>query len=262
MSYQELTKQNIRLQKELIKQFTSALCCLPEGRLTCKKIRGKVYYYRVENKSKKQIYISTGNGKLIYQLKNRRVMEASIAVMKKNIEAQKKMLKLYENFDPASIEKKLAPVYSNASIVCSYQIEAGFRRSQNKFYQQGLTERTSFGLYVRSKSEALIAELLHAANIPFQYEAPLQLSDKNGKTITYYPDFTIITPSGNIVYWEHAGRLDLPSYRGKFFSKLTDYYHHGIIVPDNLIITMNGPDGSINVEAISRIIDSQLLPFF
>lgn len=262
MGYQELTKQNISLQKELIKQFTTALSCLPEGRLTCKKIHGKVYYYSVDSKTGKQCYIRTKNEKLIYQLKNRRIMESAIVIMQKNVKAQEKMLKQYQNFDLASVEKKLAPVYSNASIANSYQINAGFRSSQNKFYLQGLTERTSFGLYVRSKSEALIAELLYAKNIPFQYEAPLPLSVKDGKTIIYYPDFTIITPSGNAIYWEHAGRLDLPSYREKFFVKLTDYYYHGLIVPNNLIITMNGPEGSIDLEAINRIIESQLLPLF
>ena len=59
--------------------------------------------------------------------------------------------------------------------------------AQQRFLEEGLIHRTERGDLVRSKSELVIADKLHARGIDYAYEQPLVLP--NGRT--RYPDFTI-----------------------------------------------------------------------
>ena len=75
---------------------------------------------------------------------------------------------------------------------------------KNPKYPEHLIHKTVSGIYVRSKSESMIALQLYTEKIPFRYECALQL----GET-TLYPDFTILHPkTGEIFYWEHFGMMD------------------------------------------------------
>ncbi|MFQ8777759.1 MAG: hypothetical protein ACLR78_10425 [Roseburia sp.] len=61
---------------------------------------------------------------------------------------------------------------------------------------------------MRSKSEAMIAMLLHLNAIPYRYECALSLGG-----VTLFPDFTIRHPvTGVLYYWEHFGLMDDPAY--------------------------------------------------
>lgn len=56
-------------------------------------------------------------------------------------------------------------------------------------YPERLIHKTSAGIDVRSKSEAMIVQVLHSHKIPFRYECALHIG-----SITLYPDFTIRIP--------------------------------------------------------------------
>ena len=78
---------------------------------------------------------------------------------------------------------------------------------------------------VRSKSEAIIANILHnnKLNILYKYERPLKII-VDGKEKIIYPDFTIFNVhSGKITYWEHAGRMDDPYYANEFVKKINSF---------------------------------------
>jgi len=60
---------------------------------------------------------------------------------------------------------------------------------------------------VRSKSEVIIANLLHQAGIPFTYEEPLYAEDGT----FFLPDFTLRV-GGEKFYWEHWGMLSDEGY--------------------------------------------------
>jgi hypothetical protein len=63
---------------------------------------------------------------------------------------------------------------------------------------------------VRSKNEVIIAEILNElARSSWLYEKHLTGSDGRVRL----PDFTIETPDGRTVYWEHLGLLHDPKYR-------------------------------------------------
>lgn len=65
-----------------------------------------------------------------------------------------------------------------------------------------------------------------------------------------------------MIYWEHLGRLDDDDYAMRNFTRILDFYDNCIVAPDNLILTMDGPTGTIDAAAIDRIIKGQLLPLF
>jgi hypothetical protein len=77
-----------------------------------------------------------------------------------------------------------------------------------------------------------------------------------------YPDFTFLPPARDKFYWEHLGRLDLQKYRADTFEKLSLYHQNNILIPNNLILTMDDKDGGLDVAGINRIITGTLMPMF
>ncbi|MCD6127697.1 MAG: ATP-dependent DNA helicase RecQ, partial [Methanomicrobia archaeon] len=97
-------------------------------------------------------------------------------------------------------------------------------------YEEGKIHKTLTGIMVRSKSEVIIANLLHERGIPFRYEVPLYAPDGT----FYIPDFTI-TWKGEEWYWEHLGMLDKVEYRNHWEAKREWYRKYGF--SERLIIT-------------------------
>lgn len=89
----------------------------------------------------------------------------------------------------------------------------------------GLVHRTDRGELVRSKSELLIANLLHDLGLAYDYEAPFTGAD--GRTVR--PDFTVVTDLGESVIWEHLGMLTDPRYAAKWELKKKWYADNGVL---------------------------------
>lgn len=97
--------------------------------------------------------------------------------------------------------------------------------SRRIFLDSNLIHRTQRGEFVRSKSELIIADKLHAAGIPYTYEPRVIL---NG--VERYPDFVIEDDdSGELWYWEHLGMMENPTYRQRWDKKLNEYREEGIL---------------------------------
>ncbi|WP_344969097.1 ATP-dependent RecD-like DNA helicase [Streptosporangium fragile] len=88
-----------------------------------------------------------------------------------------------------------------------------------------LIHMTGNGTLVRSKNEVIIAEILDEL-VPgyWRYERPLTL---NGRT--YRPDFTIHTPDGRTLFWEHLGMIESPAYRESWERKALWYEEGGVL---------------------------------
>ena len=134
---------------------------------------------------------------------------------------------------------------------------------RSKFLEDGLIHRTERGDLVRSKSELVIADKLHARGIDYAYEQPLVLP--GGRT--RYPDFTIVDDaSGVTYYWEHLGLLHHPGYRSRWEAKRAEYFAAGIRLPGDggdservLIETHDEPGGGLDAAGIAALIDSVIL---
>lgn len=120
-----------------------------------------------------------------------------------------------------------------------------------KFLEKGLIHRTERGELVRSKSEVIIANMLHKLHIAYAYEQPLRADDGSVR----YPDFTIDdAETGQRIFLEHLGMLDEPAYRRRWEAKRVWYQQHGVReAPDNgetgTLLTTDEING-INCETI------------
>ena len=83
------------------------------------------------------------------------------------------------------------------------------------------SQRTRNGLWVQSKSEQIIADLLSEQRVDYEYGKPLFAPDGTWKM----PDFTIRC-NGNEWYWEHWGMMDDPMYLARQQSKVKWYQEH------------------------------------
>ncbi|KJK23497.1 hypothetical protein UB46_15655 [Burkholderiaceae bacterium 16] len=101
------------------------------------------------------------------------------------------------------------------------------------WYEAGKIHEALGGDMLRSKSEVIIANLLHGASVPFRYEQPLFARDGTLRL----PDFTI-TWAGKTYYWEHLGRLEFSDYAEEWKQKRAWYERW---FPGQLITTEEGP---------------------
>lgn len=113
--------------------------------------------------------------------------------------------------------------------------------ARDGWYESGRIHEALSGDMVRSKSEVIIANLLHQAAIPFTYEEPLYADDGS----FFLPDFTLRI-GGEKYFWEHWGRSDngYVAHRGV---KTAWYEAH---FPGRLIETVESPSLSSNALAL------------
>ena len=90
--------------------------------------------------------------------------------------------------------------------------------------------KTESGIWVRSKSEVIIANILYRSNIDFQYEEKLYYNTTQWKE----PDFTI-RYNGKVWYWEHLGLLGDEQYNENWQEKKQIFKDLGLF--DNVITT-------------------------
>ncbi|NLK39788.1 MAG: AAA family ATPase [Clostridiales bacterium] len=112
------------------------------------------------------------------------------------------------------------------------------------YYEEYKVIATLAEYFVRSKSEALIANALHTTDLDFSYEKPLFAPDGT----MYLPDFTI-TFRGNDYYWEHWGLLDKEKYAAHTAEKKKWYAKH---FAGQLIESFEGNDISTQIKKICK----------
>ena len=122
---------------------------------------------------------------------------------------------------------------------------------QNPYPEKGKYE-TEQGEFVRSKSEKILADTLYKMKIPYRYEAQCILGNQR----TVYPDFTCLNVSKRkTIYWEHLGLMEASDYEVKNYEKIESYEAHGILLGDQLIISMETNERPFNVNLIRSKID-------
>jgi len=121
-------------------------------------------------------------------------------------------------------------------------------------HMEALIHRTRKGIAVRSKSEVVVADVLDALGISYEYEQPLY-SRTDPKDFRL-PDFTV-SFEGDVFYWEHLGMLNVPSYREAWERKQIWYKENGF--SDRLITSQDGPDGSIDAAKIEQTARQRIL---
>ena len=260
----KIIREDMREQRYLLQVYEDALRKLPKGRLRYRLMEGAVRYFTTDPETNKEVYIKKKDIGKVHKLKYRRLLEEAIETIENNLAVQTDFLEKYKSYDPAACQSRLGKAYQDAPEILHQMGGCHQKREsyQNNYRREELIHTTSFGMMFRSKSEAMIAEMLYEAGIPFYYESRLVLYDEWGEKHFYYPDFTIVLPDGSVIYWEHFGRMDSAEYREKNYKRLTNYHFNNIYPPTNLIITMESRKGGIDAKSIHDIIQNQLLPHF
>ena len=274
-------EQIIKSQVNQIEKIEQAIQILPKGSLYCNKKKSLAYYYHCvySEGKRRQTYIGTATGKkaqLISDLKRKRFLLGCKKVLEGNVVALRACLLRYEEFDPAQISSRLAATYENikdgARPQQGKQVQRGQQDQQDQqsqqdlewkhapypraeMHEEGLKHEAIGGLWVRSKSEALIAFALDLAHIPYHYEEILEFE---GKKIA--PDFTILHPvTGERVYWEHFGMMDDAAYASDTFKKLILYGQNDILPGKNFIYTMETNSEPLSIREIQGMIAHYLM---
>ena len=246
MSFINKIKNELEAQVAARELCYGALEKMPQGRLVtkCRSNSNLEHYLRLSASVPLQ-YLGSNDKNLIKQLQQKREFENQLKALNNNIPLLERVISKY-----ISIDSVFSDIHSGPQV----------HASQNHYKQEELIYLTSAGIYVRSKGEAIIIDVLWQRRIPFYYEKKLILFDENGQKVVVYPDITILLSQRELLLWEHNGMLSNEEYRRRNNRKMELYFLNGFYQPKNLIVTADGPNGEFSIPDIYRIVDGLILP--
>jgi hypothetical protein len=260
-----MLQEQIDYESKLLDRFEKEILTFPEGNLSLKKIKGNSYIYFHNKRLSESRSLSPkkkNDAELIRNIREKYFVKKSITQLRKNKKIMNSLLKDFVPFDPGEIRNNMSTVYREVQIIewksiMDLTIEKWKENNEcdSFLYPEGLRHISAKGQRVRSKSEAIIADLLDYRNILYKYEEPLNIKGQK-----FFPDFTVFRSFDNrIIYWEHFGMMNDMEYKKNMEMKLLAYRNSEIIPWDNLILTFDTEEGNIDVSMISSIIDKMLL---
>ena len=178
MNYFESSQAEMRMQQAAINECQMILSTAPPGRLF---IRPRKYYnsyyqiYKTPTEDGwKNIEINiTKQPDLILALTEKKLAEEQLKICRRNIKCLSDLTGAYEEYSFNDIISKLPPKYNEAWKMHLAHLQ---KEQQMVGYIKAPTDpdrhihATTCGILVRSKSEVIIANLLHSYGIPFHYE--------------------------------------------------------------------------------------------
>ena len=253
MLYQKILEEYDLLQTQMM-EIEEKLKTMPEGKLTC--ARGNHCFKWYNTIGHDRTYIPKEKRKLAEQLAAKKYLSLTL----KQLSQEKTALDFYLRhhakepdkaqellLEDSGYQELLTPYFKPKSEKLRKWMDSPYERNMN--HPENLIHKTSSGIHVRSKSEAMIALFLHTHQIPFRYECALNLGG-----IILHPDFTILHPeTSKIYYWEHFGLMDDNSYARNACTKLQLYAANGIVPSVQLITTYETKDHPLNYEDVSWI---------
>lgn len=116
-------------------------------------------------------------------------------------------------------------------------------------YAQHLIHRTEKGHLVRSKSELVIANMLFQLGVQYEYERVCEGSSEPGRL---RPDFSFVTPDGDLIVWEHLGMLNREDYRCGWEWKRQWYLRNGFVEGKTLFTSQEDVRGGLDSTTLKR----------
>lgn len=241
-------------------KLLQTLQTMPSGRICIHKNGTHYKWYRTNELSTedKRQYIPKSDRQLALQLALKETLTSQLQYIEKQIDVLDSFIARYPSEEkwrpPRVLADKTIAVSLDLSAIKQLQpaedwMSGSYEKSTE--YPESLTVKTKAGIYVRSKSEKIIADELFDNNIPFRYEQALLLGD-----IKVFPDFTILVPglTKHIVIWEHFGIMDSPSYAGNVKLKLGAYFDAAFIPGYNLIATFETRQNPLDSDYVSLLV--------
>ncbi|MCR4960369.1 MAG: hypothetical protein K6A74_02865 [Lachnospiraceae bacterium] len=261
----ELLRRRAQLER-MIEEIDSSEKELPEGRLRIAHNHGHVQYYACGESNPANnpggIYISKKNMPLIQGLAIRSFHESIKKGCQKELSGINALLVQYgSTIRDCSPEKVISGFGAERITLIGKEhfSTAGFRNEwlEIPFKGKEFSEDTPFitttrGERVRSKSEKIIADKLHALDIPYKYECPLFLKGYG----TIYPDFTLLNiHTREEAYLEHFGLLSDADYLNKALKKIELYEQNGIFPGKKLFITYETQTHCVDDRLLARMLE-------
>lgn len=260
------TKKEIERLEKMLVTINKFRKLEPEGCLKYQNKGNKTFFYQQYrneiNKKWERKYIKRENLSLVKRLAQKHYYTMLEPIIKETLRVLKNFLHQYHPEKKQQVYDDLSDVRKSLVVPMVLSKEENVRKwcaekyKGNDFHQENLRYETEQGELVRSKSEVIIANILHQhrEDILYKYERPLEvLIDGNVKTI--YPDFTILNiHSGCIVYWEHAGRLDDPYYASEFVKKMNTYVSNDLLPGRDVVITVETLGNPLDVSVVKRLV--------
>ncbi len=254
----KLMNERIETLKKSISKAEKDNKKYPEGHLRISSGNNRIRYYHVVQKGDTQgIYITKNNRQLAKELAQKGYKDDFLIKAKDELEKLEFIIKnmsvsnadlAYQNL--SSNRKMMVDPYivPDDLYVKAWQSKTFITnpyKPENKIYD------TKKGEKVRSKSEALIADMMYELGIPYHYEKPLYL---RGRMIKY-PDFTILKmDTRKEIYLEHLGLLNDEGYRKRALNKADEYRENGIYIGKNLLITYETEDNPFDIKGTREML--------
>jgi hypothetical protein len=248
-----LERQREQLQAE-IRQIEKEIKSAPEGLLMCYKKgnANKWYHETITTEGKrKRTYIPKKDEAFAQKLALKTYYNHALIEKKNELANIEKYLKRAKPIISDKFLESSSGYYSLLKGQFGLEEWESTQYDRSTSHPESLTIMTRKGDYVRSKSEAFIADTLYELHIPYRYECAVQIND-----ITIYPDFTILHPKTKKIFlWEHFGLMDNPSYVRNSLSKIPLYISKSYMPGNNLIITYESQAMPISFAMIREIIN-------
>lgn len=254
-------RQDLKFRYAMISQsiynIENKINRLPEGRIKVKNQDGKAYYYHAGIYPTEK-YLGSKDIALIEELIQKNYLKLVLKEARNELAALEKMQKIYPDklaedvFDslPDAKKKYATPINICDDAFVQKWLDIPYKRKPIKKGTPAF--QTLKGDKVRSKSEVIIADRLWANGIPYKYECPL----KTGNEIIH-PDFTILRMSDRkIIYHEHCGRMDDPTYTDDLLYRVNLYSQERIIIGDRLYLTFESSTRPLNTDALDDYINT------
>ena len=256
----EEVKNKIKEIEKEIAQIEKEMKQLPKGSMICSRDASRYKWFLKEDGKYK--YLPKENRTLAEKLAVKRYYENKLTELRKELDAFEYYLKNMEKTEGKAEAmiyhqewgKLIAPYFKAPKMESQKWMEEEYDHCPK--YEENLIFKGTQGKMLRSKSEVIIDMMLYKYKIPFRYEAKLELNSG----IDLYPDFTICHPvTGDIIYWEHFGKMDDVSYRNNACNKIRLYCENDIIPFVNLIATYETKEHPLSIVHVENIIKEYFL---
>lgn len=228
----------------------------PDGKLRICEVNGFVRYYHIITPGDRVgIYLKNDQLDLARSLAQKDYLARLLKSIRKEIKAIETFLSNYPEPSPEEVYSNL--ISSRKALVTPLlgddEAYAKWWQSQpyaeNPTFPEDKKFATKRGDLVRSKTEAMIADAYYEMGIPYKYDYPIEI----GKGKYRYMDFVMLdVRTGRLIYHEHLGLMDDPSYLHKNMVKLDEYRGLGIFTGKNLILTTETEDHPLNMNLFRK----------
>ncbi|MBQ3795241.1 MAG: hypothetical protein II842_02975 [Butyrivibrio sp.] len=241
---------------------------IEEGKIRVCSSHGCPQYHFKAKGEEKERYIPTYEKDKIKALVQR---EYDRNIKKELESSRNKLQKFLKSYDINNIDAAYENLHQGRKSLITpiipsqaMKIEEWYRNNpgNNNPFEKDVAFTTKRGETVRSKSEKILADAFLDYGIPYQYEPCYELANNFFEENLYnswgyvkrkYPDFVLLNVrKDKTIYWEHLGLIGELDYATRNFEKLMDYEKNGLILGDNLIVTLETLERPLDIKVVEE----------